>query len=63
LKFADIDTLPLNLRIQVAVMAWFRADLLIKDELARESANKVLQLVPAKQATVDQYLNAENPLL
>jgi len=44
-------------------MAWFRADLLIKDELARESANKVLQLVPAKQATVDQYLNAENPLL
>ena len=62
LALSGNPALPNQLRTNVAMMAWLRAELLNKDKLANKSAKTVQQLWPVMQAPVDQYLRASKPI-
>lgn len=63
LSLAGLPSLPINLRIQLAGIAWLRADLLGKNGLANLAANKVIQLSSTMKKPVNDYLHAKNPML
>ena len=63
LKLTEIDTLPLQLRRNIAIAAWSRADLLGKSDVADAAAKKVLLLTPELKKYTDAFFEAHDPMI
>lgn len=60
-KLAQDSSVDQDVRAQLAVAAWLRADLLENFEVANDAARQVEKLVPSLKNRTDPYLGAREP--